>query len=390
MRLLRVPRWRKLPLGLLAVLAVVTLAGCTGGTHPQSTLAPKGDYAEMVDGLFMKTVYLATIVFVLVEGALLWAIFKFRGKPTDPAPEQTHGNTMVEIVWTVIPAVVLAIVAVPTVKTIFATAKVPTVSADGQVPLKVEVIGHQWWWEFRYPELGITTANELHVPVGRTIDLRMKSFDVIHSFWIPQFAGKRDVFPNRETRLWFTAKVGGAYPGACAEFCGLQHGRMDFYVMADSPEEFATWKNNRLADTMLAATGLPKPAPKPDTTVKAPAVKTGAAAPAAPVAVAMGPAVADTAMDPQVAEGMKLFSTKGCMGCHTSSAMTPMKGMVGPNLSGIGSRKMIAAGWLPNTDDNLKRWLHDPQAVKSGVGMIIPKLTDVEVNALVAYLRTKR
>ncbi|MEO5798568.1 MAG: cytochrome c oxidase subunit II transmembrane domain-containing protein, partial [Gemmatimonadales bacterium] len=120
MRLLRVPRWRKFPLGLLAVLAVVTLAGCTGGNHPQSTLAPKGDYAEMVDGLFMKTVYLATIVFVLVEGALLWAIFRFRGKPTDPDPEQTHGNTLVEIVWTVIPAVVLAIVAVPTVKTIFA------------------------------------------------------------------------------------------------------------------------------------------------------------------------------------------------------------------------------------------------------------------------------
>ena len=376
MRLLCLPRWRKLPLGLLALLVLVTLAGCTGGNHPQSTLAPKGDYAEMVDDLFMTTVYLATFVFIVVEGALLWAIFKYRGKSTDPDPKQVHGSTLVEIIWTVVPAVVLAMVAVPTVKTIFATAKVPTTSADGQAPMKVEIIGHQWWWEFRYPELGITTANELHVPVGRTIDLRMKSYDVIHSFWIPQFAGKRDVFPNRETRLWFTAKATGAYPGACAEFCGLQHGRMNFYVMVDTPEEFATWKANRMADTMLAATGLPKPPPKADTTAAAPAVAT----PVVPVA----------AVDMQVEAGMKLFQTKGCIGCHTSSAMTPMKGMVGPNLSGIGSRKMIAAGWLPNTDENLKRWLHDPQAVKKGVGMIVPKLTDAEVNALVAYLRTKR
>lgn len=383
MRLLRVPRWRKLPLGLLAVLALVALAGCTGGDHPQSTLDPKGDYAEIVDGLFMKTVYLATIVFVLVEAALLWAVFKFRGKPTDPEPAQTHGNTMVEIIWTVIPAVVLAVVAVPTVKTIFSTAKVPTVSPDGQGPLKVEVIGHQWWWEFRYPELGITTANELHVPVGRTIDLRMKSFDVIHSFWIPQFAGKRDIFPNRETRLWFTATTAGAYPGACAEFCGLQHGRMDFYVMADTPDDFATWKNNRLADTAMAPTGLPKPAPAPDTTAKP--------AGATPTVVAAAPAAAPAeAVSADVAEGMKLFQTKGCIGCHTASAMSPMKGMMGPNLSGIGSRKMIAAGWLPNTDENLKRWLHDPQAVKQGVTMVVPKMTDAEVNALVAYLRTKR
>ena len=374
MRLLCVPRWRKLPLGLLVAVALVTLAGCTSGNHPQSTLAPKGDYAEIVDKLFMITVYLATFVFIAVEGALLWAVFKFRGKPTDPEPKQTHGSTLVEIIWTVVPAVVLAVVAVPTVKTIFATAKVPTTSADGQAPLKVEVIGHQWWWEFRYPELGITTANEMHVPVGRTIDLRMKAIDVLHSFWIPQLAGKRDVFPNRETRLWFTAKTPGEYPGACAEFCGLQHGRMDFYVMAQTPEEFATWQSTRMADSTFAPTGLPRPAPKPDTTA--------GALPASVPMVAI--------LEPQVAEGMALFQTKGCIGCHSSNAMTPMKGMLGPNLSGIGSRKMIAAGWLPNSDENLKRWLHDPQAVKKGVGMIIPKLTDTEVDALVAYLRTKR
>lgn len=388
---LRTPRRRHLPLGLLFALSVVVLAGCTSGVHPQSTLAPKGDFAELVDAVFMKTVWLATIVFVVVEAGLLWAVFKFRGKPSDPEPEQVHGSTVVEIIWTVIPAVVLAVVAVPTVKTIFSTAEVPATSPDGQAPLKVEVIGHQWWWEFRYPELGITTANEMHVPVGRTIDLRMKSVDVIHSFWTPQFAGKRDIFPNRETRLWFTAKVAGDYPGACAEFCGEQHGRMDFYVAADEPAAFEAWKASRLADSSLDMFGLPKAAPAPvvDTTKPVVAAKPGAK-PAADTVAAPAP-VTVAALSPAAAEGEKIFKGKGgCIGCHSLNAMTSMKGMTGPNLSGVGSRKMIAAGWLPNTDENLKRWLHDPQAVKAGVKMIIPKFTDAEVDALVAYLRTKR
>lgn len=382
---LRTPRRRHLPLGLLFALSVVVLAGCTSGVHPQSTLEPRGDFAELVDAVFMKTVWLATIVFVVVEAGLLWAVFKFRGKPSDPEPEQVHGSTVVEIIWTVIPAVVLAVVAVPTVKTIFSTAEVPATSPDGQGPLKVEVIGHQWWWEFRYPELGITTANELHVPVGRTIDLRMKSVDVIHSFWTPQFAGKRDIFPNRETRLWFTAKTAGEYPGACAEFCGEQHGRMDFYVMADEPAAFDAWKASRLADSTLDMSGFVKAAPAAADTMAA----KGATKPAADTAQAAPVPVA--ALSPEAAEGEKIFKGKGgCIGCHSLNAMTPMKGLTGPNLSGVGARKMIAAGWLPNTDENLKRWLHDPQAVKAGVKMIIPKFTDAEVDALVAYLRTKR
>ncbi len=182
---------------------------------------------------------------------------------------------MVEIIWTIVPAVVLAIVAVPTVETIFSTARVPASSPDGQPPLKVEVIGHQWFWEFRYPDLGITTANELHVPVHRTVDLRLKSNDVIHSFWIPQFAGKRDLFPNRETRLWFTADTTGAYPGACAEFCGEEHGRMDFFVMVDTPEEFQAWVNLRHGDSLVAANGTPYQPPVTATSASAPASKPG-------------------------------------------------------------------------------------------------------------------
>ena len=385
-RHLRISSRRHLPLLLLGLVAV-TLTGCLDASqYPQSTLTPKGDYAEMVDKLFRTTLWLATLVFIIVEAGLLWAIFKFRGKPDDAEPKQVHGSTTVEIIWTVIPALVLAVVAVPTVQTIFETAKVPAASPDGQAPLRVDVVGHQWWWEFRYPELGIVTANEVYVPVGRTVNFVLTTKDVLHSFWIPQFAGKRDVFPNRETRLWFTAKETGAFPGACAEFCGIQHGRMDFYVMVNTPEEFAGWVATRQTDSLLGPTGLPKPpaAPVVDTTAKAGkgdvVVATAPAMPVAPAAMA----------DPKVAEGEKYFASKGCIGCHSLNSVGAPKGMIGPNLGGIGVRKMIAGGWLPNTDENLHRWIKTPQLVKTGVLMQVPEMTDAEVDALVAYLRTKQ
>lgn len=365
----------------MCAFAVLLVAGC-GGPYPQSTLEPRGDFSQMVDSVFMKTVYLATIVFILVEGALLWAVFKFRGKPDDPQPHQIHGSTVVEIVWTIIPAVVLAIVAVPTVQTIFATAKVPMTSADGQPPLKVEVIGHQWYWEFRYPELGITTANELHVPIDRTVDLRMKSFDVIHSFWVPQFAGKRDVFPNRETRLWFTAKVTGEFPGACAEFCGTEHARMDFYLMVQKSADFQAWVDHRRADSTMRFDG----APMHPVAAAAPAVAPGKAA----VPASAKDTVVTVAVDPLVAKGKQLFTAKGCIGCHSLSSMNPLKGQIGPNLGGIATRKMIAGGWLPNTDANLKDWLEHTQKVKPDVKMVIGPISDSEAAALIAYLRTMR
>ncbi|MGH7584039.1 MAG: cytochrome c oxidase subunit II [Gemmatimonadales bacterium] len=376
MRHLRVPkRWYQ-PLGLVVVVTTALLVGCSG-PFPQSTLSPRGDFSTIVDAVFMKTVYLATLVFILVEGALLWAVFRFRGKPDDPEPHQIHGSTVVEIVWTIVPAVVLAIVAVPTVRTIFSTARIPTSSPDGQPPLKVEVIGHQWFWEFRYPDLGITTANELHVPVNRTVDLRLKSADVIHSFWVPQFAGKRDVFPNRETRLWFTAEVTGAFPGACGEYCGTEHARMDFYLMVQPADSFNAWVDLRHGDSLVAANGKPVAA-KP---------ATGAALPAAA-------AIAETTpSDSLIAQGQKLTggAAKGCVNCHSFSSVnwkSPLN--IGPNLAGIATRKMIAAGWLPNTDDNLKEWLQHTQQVKPDVKMVIPPVTDDEARALIAYLRTLR
>jgi cytochrome c oxidase subunit 2 len=361
-------QWRRsIPTGLL-LLGVMVLAGCAGEQYPQSSLHPKGDFAELVDGLFMNTVWWATAIFILVEGALLWAIFKFRGKPTDAEPKQIHGSTVIEIIWTVIPAAVLAVVAVPTVQTIFRTAAIPQASAEGGEPLLVEVSGHQWWWEFYYPEYGIRTANELHVPVGRTVDLRMKTVDVLHSFWVPQFAGKRDVFPNRETRLWFTAKEAGAYPGACGEFCGEQHAKMLFHTIASTSADFDTWVTSRKADSVAYA--MPRSAAQI-------AADTTAVAPVVPVSA-------------QVAEGQRLFAMKTCSGCHSLQAVGGPKVAIGPNLSGIGSRRYIASGWLENTDENLKHWIRFPDSVKSGVKMIVPPMTDAEAEAIVAFLRTKQ
>src|ERR671921_422477 len=219
----------------LLLLAFV-VAGCSPEQYPQTALLPLSDYARIGDHIQDQTFYWALGVFVLVEGALLYAIFRFRGRPDDPEPAQIHGNTTVEIIWTVIPALILAAIAVPTVRGIFQTNARP-----GPDALRIEVVGHQWWWEFRYPEYNLTTANELHVPMGRMVSLRMGSNDVIHSFWVPQFAAKRDVFANRETRMWFTAQAEGDYPGQCGEFCGIQHGRISHRIKAQKPEEFQAW-----------------------------------------------------------------------------------------------------------------------------------------------------
>ena len=194
----RLLRWTP----LLTLLALV-VAGCAEN-YPQTTLEPRGDFARMVDDLFRTTVRWAILVFVLVEGALVVAIIKFRGKPDDPEPKQIHGSTVLEVVWTVIPAIILVLIAIPTIKTIFETAKEPVDA------LVVEVIGHQWWWEFRYPDLGIITANEIHVPVGRTVDIRLTSADVIHSFWIPRLNGKKDAVPGRNSTISMQADDPGA------------------------------------------------------------------------------------------------------------------------------------------------------------------------------------
>jgi len=224
-------------LSILAIaLATLVFAGC-GGPFPQSALRPSSDFATSLDDLFRGIFFWAVIVFVLVEGALLVAVFRFRDREGKREARHVHGNTVLEISWTIAPAIILVLIAVPTIRTIWEVDR-PTTDPDA---LLVEAVGRQWWWEFRYPELGIVTANELHVPVGRTIDLRLTSADVIHSFWFPRAGGKRDVIPGHENHLWFKMDSVGVFPGQCAEFCGLSHALMKMEMVSESPAEFEAW-----------------------------------------------------------------------------------------------------------------------------------------------------
>ena len=352
MNVLRSVSRRPAPLFGVVLLALLPFlaAACAQdpAAFPQSTLTPHGDFAAMVDQLFMTTFWWALGVFILVEGVLIFAIWKFRARPGDAEPAQTHGNTTLEIVWTIIPAAILAFIAVPTVKTIWRTSEEP-----GRDALQVEVIGHQWWFEFRYPQLGIVTANELRVPVGRKVDLRLTTKDVIHSFWIPQFAGKRDMIARHTNHFWFTAADTGIYSGQCAEFCGTEHGRMGFHVVSSDSAGFAAWV----------------------------AVQKGASPDSA------------LAKDSLYQAGKQAFLAGGCVGCHAMVGQPTERlvDLMGPNLSHVATRNHLVAGLMTNTDENLARWLRDPNAVKEGVLMKLPRpLTEAEITALVHYLRSHR
>jgi cytochrome c oxidase subunit II len=377
--MLRTAAWRPSRMVTAFCLLALVVSGCSPEHYPQTTLLPRGDFARIADDLLDTTVKWALLVFVLVEGVLIYAIFRFRGKPGDPEPHQTHGNTTVEIIWTIIPALILAAIAVPTVRAIFQTNATP-----GRDALTIEVVGHQWWWEFRYPEYNITTANEIHIPVGRTVSLRMGSADVIHSFWVPQFAAKRDVFANRESRMWFKAEVEGEYPGQCAEFCGIQHARMAYRIRAQNPEAFQAWVAH------MRTLG-PKPrASAPPPGRSAPTPRTEGVQTTSQGAAVQQPGSTAARQDPQFAAGEKLFTTKGCVACHSLQAVDAPKGMVGPNLANVGARSYLAAGTLKNTDVNLARWIRDPQGIKKGVLMPSLGLSESEAQALAAFLRAQR
>jgi cytochrome c oxidase subunit 2 len=249
----------------LAVLAM-SLTAC-GQNHPDSIFHQRTDFNREVDFLFKLIIYIGTAVFIFVEAILVLTLIKYRSRPGQPAPEHVHGNTTLEIAWTVIPLVILAIIAVPTVRTIFRTQAKARADA-----LQVEVIGHQWWWEFRYPQYTVAgangrvdtvvTANELYLPLGKTVNFTLKSKDVIHSFWVPALAGKRDVVTNRTNYLWYTpdSTKMDAFNGACVEYCGTSHANMRFKAFTVSQADFDSWMANQKLPGVGAAVVAPNPA----------------------------------------------------------------------------------------------------------------------------------
>ena len=232
-------RWPSAPrLGAvaLALTLLLPIIGCTLHQFPQTTLDPQSDYASLIQQLLVDLVFWVVVIFVVVEGVLIFTVLRFRARPGAPQPKAVHGNVALEIAWTIAPAMILVAIAVPTVATIFRT----QAPAPAGV-LAVRVVAHQWWWEFQYPRRGVVTANELHVPVGRPVELTLESADVIHSFWIPAIGGKRDVVPAHLNRLWFTPRTRGTFPGQCAEMCGISHANMRMKLVVETAAEFERW-----------------------------------------------------------------------------------------------------------------------------------------------------
>ena len=326
----------------LAAVPLALLAGCTLARYPQSTLNPHSDYAWAIQRLLEAQVFWVVIIFVVVETMLVFAVIRFRAKPGAPDPKPVHGNTALEVAWTIAPAIILALIAVPTVLTIFATQANPPKDA-----LHVRVIGHQWWWEFQYPDLGVVTAGEMHVPKDKNVIVEIETADVIHSFWFPVIGGKRDAVPARTNRLWFKADTLGTFPGQCAELCGLSHANMRMRLMIETPGEFDAW-----------VARMKSAPPEPDSTSLA-------------------------------GQGKQIFSQSACIGCHTIDGVSA--GIVGPNLTHVGGRTSIAGSIFENTPENMSKWILDAPGRKPGT--LMPNLAGLgiaaeQVPAIVAYLQS--
>jgi cytochrome c oxidase subunit 2 len=323
---------------LLAVGALVLLSTACA-ENPQTAFNPRSDYANAGLDLFILIIVLGVIIGVVVEIVLVATAIRYRRRADDPLPPQIHGSTIIEILWTTGPVLVVGAILFFTLPVIF-TWQAPAPASS----MNVNVTGHQFWWEFGYPNANVVTANEIHLPVGQTVNLVLESDDVIHSFWVPALGGKRDAFPGHTNFIWLKPDSVGEFPGQCFQLCGYSHGNMRERAIVQSPSDFQAWLTAQQA-----------------------------------------PAVQPT--DPTAAEGGQLFQTRGCTACHTING-TPAAGKVGPNLTHLASRGVIAGAIMDNTAPNLRIWLKDPPAVKPGSVMPNLGLNDHELDVLVAYLQS--
>lgn len=327
----------------LAPLAAVLLGGCSGEPG-QSTLHPAGPAAAEIAWLWWVMFPAFTAVFLLVVVLLLGAIFRKSARPSAPGPlrggEEGPAPPLGRTGFIVVGGIVLPVVVLTPL--FLLSLNTSASLRQPQKSLTVRVVGHMWWWEVRYPEQGIVTANEVHVPAGRPVRLELTSADVIHSFWVPRLHGKRDMIPGLETEFWVQADEPGAYRGQCGEYCGTQHANMAFLVIALPPDEFDAWLAERT-----------RPRPEPATA--------------------------------EERRGREVFLKAGCAPCHAVRG-TPASGNVGPDLTHLGSRRTIGAGLRPNTRGELAGWVADSQALKPGARMPRSYLAGEDLLALVTYL----
>jgi len=332
---------------LASILLPVVGARADGPAQTPSIFAPVSTPAFAIRELAMFVLGITGIIFLVVAGLGAYGLIRFRRRRGDSGqePPQVYGSRQIELAWTVVPVLIVAVLFLVTARYIFAIEqRVP--SAD---TLEVTVIGHQWWWEFRYPRLGIVTANELRLPVSDPAHptptfLTLQSADVIHSFWIPQLAGKTDVIPNKTNRMWVEPQQTGTYVGQCAEYCGLQHAGMLLTATVLTRDDFARW---------VAAQQAPAPE------------------------------------EAQALRGRELFASLACSSCHTVKG-TSANGVFGPDLTHLMSRSTLGSGVARNTPENLRRWVEDPASLKPGSLMPAMQLSHDDLDRVTAYLLTLR
>ena len=307
--------------------------------------APASTPAKSIADLSIFVLVITGIIFVVVFGLLVYSIVKFRGRAigANREPAQVYGSTQIELAWTIVPILIVVVLFLATARVIHAVEDAPEPAGA----VEVTVIGHQYWWEFRYPKLGIVTANELHIPVSDPSHstptfLQLLSADTDHSFWVPELAGKTDLIPNHPNRMWMDPQRTGVFLGQCAQYCGTQHAKMLLRVSVDGPEDFAAWARAQ-----------------------------------------QRPAVEDVG----AIAGRRAFERNACMNCHAVGGR-PANGRFGPDLTHLMSRATIAAGAAENTRQNLRLWIQNPGAIKPGSLMPAMKLSDADLDAVVSYMET--
>ncbi len=306
--------------------------------------------ATPASGVFSLSLFVFAVtagIFVVVGSLLTYAVIKFRAKPGDETSEpiQIFGSNQIEVSWTIIPVLIVVVLFLTTARMIFAVQDAPQPKAA----IKVNTIGHQFWWEFEYPQYGFTTANELHIPTSDAkaptpTFLKLSSADVVHSFWVPRLAGKTDLIPDRVNEMWLDPSAPGIYKGQCGQFCGTEHAKMLLRVYVQPRAEFDAWVKNQQQAAVQS---------------------------------------------PAVAQGKYVFETQSCINCHAVKG-TVANGRFGPDLTHLMSRDTIAAGAADNTPENLRRWIQNPEVFKSGSNMPSMNLTDEQLDQVTAYLATLR
>jgi len=326
---------------------VVTAVADSRSTGLENIFKPESTPAKAISDFSIFVLIISGIIFIVVFTLLVYSISKFRANPEDShrEPAQVYGSTQIELAWTIIPVLIVVVLVLATSRTIHAV-------QDAEMPptaIEVTVIGHQFWWEYRYPKLGIVTANELHIPVSDPAHptptfLKLLSADTDHSFWIPQLAGKTDLIPNHPNSMWMDPHRTGIFLGQCAQYCGTQHAKMLLRVSVDSQEDFANWVHAQQQPTV---------------------------------------------QDAKVTEGRRVFESTACVNCHAVTG-TIANGRFGPDLTHLMSRDTIAAGAAENTPEKLRLWIQDPDAIKPGSLMPAMKVSDTDLDSLVSYLETLR